>query len=584
MGGITGAMDIGKLALYSAQLALEVTSHNVANANTEGYSKQNVIIQSNLPITTAPGQIGTGVRAVEITRQYDDFVNAQVNQKNSDYQSWSSQSTAMQEIESIFNESDESGINNLMGEFWNAWSDLANNPDGVAERDALIAKSQNLVQAVKDIDYNLRSYQRHLNTSIQAGADKINAIVSQIADINGRISNVEIKGMVNANDLRDTRDQLLKELSSYIDISSYEEQQSGQVMVFVMGGTPLVLGTNAYSLTTERNATTNNTDVLWQDSSGRAVNITSRMGGGKMAGWVEVRDTRIGDYLDTLNNLAGELIWQVNDLHSQGVGLESVSSMTGNQTITNAAAALDGAGNYTFGDRFQAGGSFDIVTYDSTGAVAGTGTVTLAAGATVNNLITAVSGIANMNAAVDANSHLALTADTGYTFAIKPSTTGESNHALAILGLNSFFSWNEDTGEFTETMDINSDLVTDSTKIAAGKVDTNNKVAAGDNRTALDIFGLQDSVLDLDGSSTTLDAYYSSFISTVGVHTQNAQMNEKYNNTLLGEYSKRKESISGVNMDEEMATLLKFQRAFQAASKIITTSDEMLQTLLSMKQ
>ena len=106
----------------------------------------------------------------------------------------------------------------------------------------------------------------------------------------------------------------------------------------------------------------------------------------------------------------------------------------------------------------------------------------------------------------------------------------------------------------------------------------------GDNRTALAIFGLQDSVLDMDGTNTTLDAYYSSLVSIVGVHSQNAQMNAQYNETLLTEYTSRKESISGVNLDEEMALLLQFQRAFQAASKLITTADEMLQTLLSMKQ
>jgi len=219
MGGITGAMDIGKLALYAAQVALEVTSHNVANANTEGYSKQNLRVQANNPITMYPGQIGTGVRAAEVSRQYDEFVNKQVTLKTSDYEYWKAQYTAMQEIESIFNESDESGLNYLLGEFWNAWSDLSNNPDGTPERDALIAKSENLVQAIKDMDYNLRSYQRYLNTAIQGGVEDVNNIISQIAELNSEITSIEIDGVVNANDLRDTRDNLLLKLSSYVDIT-----------------------------------------------------------------------------------------------------------------------------------------------------------------------------------------------------------------------------------------------------------------------------------------------------------------------------------------------------------------------------
>lgn len=590
MGGITGAMDIGKLALYASQMALEVTSHNVANANTEGYSKQNLRVQANNPITMAPGQIGTGVRAAEITRQYDEFVNKQVTLKSSDYEYWNAQYTAMQEIESIFNESEESGLNYLLGEFWNAWSDLANNPDGIPERDALIAKSENLVQAIKDIDYNLRSYQRYLNTAIQGGVETVNGLVSQIADLNNQITSIEIDGVVNANDLRDSRDNLLLELSSLVDISYYEEAQTGQVMVYILGGTPLVLGTSAYSLSYERNTATGNTDVLWQEGSGRQVNITDRIDGGKIAGLIAARDTNIDSYIDSLNTLTGELIFQVNALHSQGVGLESVSSMTGTETILGGGATaldatdVDGNYRYAFGSRFQAGG-FDIVTYDASGNVASTGTVTLGASASVNDLITAINNCgADVTASIDADSHLTIVANAG-TFAITASSLGDpSNHALAILGVNSFFTWSASDGDFTETIGVNSYLASNSALIAAGQLDSNNQVAEGDNRTALAIFGLQDSVLDMDGTNTTLDAYYSSLVSIVGVHTQNAQMNAQYNETLLTEYTSRKESISGVNLDEEMALLLQFQRAFQAASKLITTADEMLQTLLSMKQ
>lgn len=584
MPGLSGTLDIARWSLYASQLAMEVTAHNIANANTEGYSKQSLRIETNPAISIAPGQLGTGVKGVEVYRAYDDFITKQVTMKRSDYNYWSSQNTAMEEIEMVFNESGGYGINNLMGQFWNAWSDVSNNPDGIPERDALIGKSTNLVQAIKDIDYNLRSNQRNLNSNIQGAVEKVNSILQQIADINGQISSVEIKGSVNANDLRDQREKLLNDLSEYMDISYYEEQQSGQVMVYILGGTPLVLGVDAYSLSSERNATTGNTDVMWNDSSGREVNITHRLKGGKIAGWVNVRDTRIGSYLDSLNTLTGELIWQVNDLHSLGTGLNPVSSMTGTVEITDPTAAIDGAGNYSFNSRFTAGGSFDIVTYDAAGNVSSMGTVTLAAGTAVNDLIAAVNGITNMNAALDADNHLQLTADAGFTFAIKPSTSGESNHALAILGVNSYFTWDAQAGDFTETVGVNPALESNLDLIAAGRLDSNNLVAPGGNTTALAIFGLQDKVIDMGGNNTTMDAYYSSFISEVGVHTQNAQMNEKYNDTLLGEYVSRKESVAGVNLDEEMADLLKFQHAYQAASKLIAVSDEMLQTLLSVKQ
>ncbi|MBP6938819.1 MAG: flagellar hook-associated protein FlgK, partial [Deltaproteobacteria bacterium] len=126
MPGLGGALDIARWSMYSSQMAIEIFSHNVANANTEGYSRQSLRVEANYPITMGPGQIGTGVRAVEVVRNYNNFLNQQVSLKKSEYSYWNSQRTAMEEIESIFNESDGYGINALMGEFWNAWGDLSN--------------------------------------------------------------------------------------------------------------------------------------------------------------------------------------------------------------------------------------------------------------------------------------------------------------------------------------------------------------------------------------------------------------------------------------------------------------------------
>ena len=340
MPGLSGALDIARWSLYSSQLAIEVTSHNLANANTEGYSRQTLEVRANNPITMGPGQMGTGVKAQQVVRAYDQFVNEQVNLKRSDYYFWSTQKDTMEQIEMIFNESDEFGLNYLLGEFWNAWGDLSNNPDGVPEREALLAKSSNLISSIKDIDYNLRAYQDNLNSNIQASVTQINSLVSQIADLNNQISSVEIEGVVNANDLRDSRDLLLEELSSYIDINYYEEETSGQMMVFIMGGTPLVLGNNHYDLSTARNTATGNTDIFWQDNAGREVDVTSSFEGGKIAGWVDARDSKIDSYLASLNTLTKELMWQVNSLHSEGNGLQAVSSMVGTVEVGDLADNL----------------------------------------------------------------------------------------------------------------------------------------------------------------------------------------------------------------------------------------------------
>ncbi len=595
MPGVGGALDIARWSLYSSQLAIEVISHNIANANTQGYSRQQLRVESNVPITMGPGQIGTGVKATEVTRYYDAFINEQVTLKKSQYYYWDAQNGAMEEIETIFNESDEYGLNKIMGEFWNAWSDLSNNPEGSPEREALLAKSNNLIQFIGDLDYNLREYQRHLDSSIRGSVNQINGLIKQIADLNNQISSVEIDGIINANDLRDRRELLLENLAEYLDISYYEEESSGQVMVYILGGTPLVLGKDHYTLDQQRNADTGFTDILWKDLSGRTVNVTNKLEGGKIAGWVNVRDTKIGSYLDSMDSLTEELVWQVNSLHSEGVGLDPVSSLTGTVEIT--ALTDDLGADFLFSDRFVSGGQFEIVAYDAAGEVSNTYVID-PAGDTVGDLITEINteagaGGGEITASLNADGFLTIQANGSHTFAIKHSAGAESSNALAVMGVNTFFSWTEESGvpnddvfDITQTLGINAELTADSSRIAAGYLDGNGLVAPGMNDVALAIYSVQDQVIsNLGGTGldTTLDAYFSSFIAEIGVDVQNASLNKKFNETLLDQYIQRKESVTGVNLDEEMADILKYQHLYQAAAKLISVCDEMMQTLLSVK-
>ena len=359
-------------------------------------------------------------------------------------------------------------------------------------------------------------------------------------------------------------------------------------MVYILGGTPLVLGKETYSLDYEMDSATGHTNVVWQDSSGRTVDITRKLEGGKIAGWVDVRDNKIGSYIDSMNDLTEELVWQVNSLHAQGVGLESVSSMT--SSVEVSGLAYDLSTDFLFSGRFTAGGSFDIVVYNDTTGQSTRSTVTLGGGATVGDLITAVGAAGNMNAQIDADNHVQLYSDAGYSFVINPDETDDSNNALAILGMNTFFTWNEEVGQIvpdlTETLDINAVLEANSSLISAAYLDENNNIAPGGNDVALAVYSLQDQVISDfagTGTNTTIDTFYSSFIAGVGVDVQNAGLNEKYNDTLLTQYVQKKESVVGINLDEEMADILKFQHLYQAAAKLISIADEMMQALLSVK-
>jgi flagellar hook-associated protein 1 len=606
MPGLNGALNIAGWSMYASQLAIEIAAHNVSNANTEGYSKQNLRLEANQAINMGPGEIGTGVKAVEVTRENDAFLTAQVIQKKSDYAFWNSQNTAMTQVESIFNETDNSGLNALMGQFWGAWGDLANNPDGLPERQSLLAKTDNLLSMVHEADNSLKVYQKNLDTNIAGAVGDVNLLIKQIATLNNDITNVEVKGSINANDLRDQRDVLLGKLSQHLDITYYEDNSTGQENVFIMGGTPLVLGKDANSLSTEYNTTTGVSDVIWNSSAGRSINLTSptaKLKGGDIAGMVNVRDTQIGSYLDSLNTLTKELVWQVNSLHSEGAGLQSVGSMTGTVEINDitgppAVAALDAdlGSNFNFSDKYTPGGTFDIIEYDPSGQVAHTYTIN-PAGDTVRNLrdeinaeATTAGGQVRASLTGGTSGFFKLESTGTNTFVVKPSSTGASSDALAVLGVNTYFSWNEIVGtpvkDISETVDVNAALKSNPNLISSGYTDNSGKIAPGANDVARAIANLQDKVIKNMGGTgvdTTMDSYYSSLVAQVGVDVQNVENNEKFNNTILTQYTQRLESVSGVSLDEEMTDLLKFQHSYQAAAKLISICDDMMQTLLSVK-
>ena len=293
-----------------------------------------------------------------------------------------------------------------------------------------------------------------------------------------------------------------------------------------------------------------------------------------------------------MNTLTEELVWQVNSLHSEGVGLQGTQQMTGSVQVS--ALTDDLSSSFLFSDRYTPGGSFDIQEYDADGQVVNTYHIS-PAGNTVGDLITEINtesaGAITASLTGGASGALRISTAVGTnTFAIKPSTTGSSSNALAILGVNTFFSWTETVGnpvhDITETVDVNAVLKANPNLISSGYTDNDGKVAPGANDVARSIANLQDKVIANIGGSgvdTTMDSYYSSLVAQVGVDVQNASNNEKFNNTILTQYTQRKESVSGVSLDEEMSDLLKFQYAYQAAAKLISICDEMMQTLLSVK-
>lgn len=360
---INTSLYIGSSALMAQQMAISTTGQNIANVNTPGYTRQRV----NLVSTAIPsplGPFGTGVDATGVVRIYDQFLNASLNGDIQQKNAWDGRSQLLTQVETIFTDTTETGLSQSLSKFWNAWQDLANNPSGYAERKAVADAGQNLAQTFQT-DYNaLNQIQDDADVRIDAAVGEINTLADQIGSLNDSIVRMERYGQ-NANDLRDQRDQLLNQLSEKIDFT-YSENAEGRVTVTLGDNKELVgdASVNELAVATDASGQAN---VVWKDD---AAGTPIPVSGGNLQGYLDVRNTMVPGYKDTLDTLASNLIDRVNTLHSAGTGLDestgldffsgdSADTIAVNSAITGdvnqiAAAGPSTASDLVGGDNSQA--------------------------------------------------------------------------------------------------------------------------------------------------------------------------------------------------------------------------------------
>jgi flagellar hook-associated protein 1 FlgK len=319
MSDIYGILSLAGQALMTQQQAISVTSHNIANVNTPGYSRQRLQMATNTPVESAVGLMGTGVSGETIERVYDRFLSAQITDENQTLGRWDAQQEAVGRLEIVFNETDASGLSQAMSQYWNAWQSLSNDPSGTTERTVLVTAGEILATTFNSLNSDLEQSQQDLDVAIQGTVADINRLSEQLVDLNQKIISAE-SGTHSANDYRDQRDQVLKELSELIDFNSFEDA-NGAVSVLVAGGRSLVSSSQFWQLSTETNAS-GLEDVVWVDDAGNTTNINADISGGKLKGWLEVRDGVIADYLNRLDTLAQKLMSDVNTLHQSGFALD----------------------------------------------------------------------------------------------------------------------------------------------------------------------------------------------------------------------------------------------------------------------
>jgi len=480
---ISTILNIAQGALQASQMAMQTISHNIANVNTPGYTRQKAVLEPQSPYTLDRLKFGLGVKVDSVVQFFDAFTTRTIHQNTSTLKEYETKASVLSYVESLWNEMGGSSLGQTLGEFWNAWQGVANNPGGMTERAALLEKSKILTQRFNSLSNELEGIERNMKTNLQMGMEEFNQITKEIANLNERILAAE-SSPTTANDLRDQRNRLLEELSGWVDIS-YLEDSNGMVMVQTSEGMLLVNGNRNWDLSFEENSIYRN---------GVPSDVSEELTGGELGGWLDIRDEIIPQYAANLDELAGTLIQQVNTLHTAGY-------------------ALSGSTGVSF---FQ-----DFLTPPSVPSAA------------------------------------------------------DFRGAAAYISLSS-------------------DVLGHPENIAAGGVSGE----PGDNENALNIAAIQTdgtltirkwAIEDRGRSLTssletgTLDDYYQSRIGEMGILSEEMNENQDFVQSLLTRLEEVRDSVSGVNLDEELTEMMKAQHAYEAASKIIAVVDEMLQSLMQLR-
>ncbi|MDR1577975.1 MAG: flagellar hook-associated protein FlgK [Deltaproteobacteria bacterium] len=318
--GISSSMYVALTGLRVSQAAMETASHNIANVNTVGYSRQRVNVSTLPTQSMSYGQLGLGAQIDNVSRYHDQFLTRSLIMTGSTLGHDVALKSAMDNLELFFNESDGGGINQAMNDFFASWEQLADEPSNKPTREELVQYTESLAKQIALRRNDLDALRVDTNKRIDDGVKEVNTLIGEIARLNQEITVVEDPTLNReANDLRDTREELTRQLGEYMNIEYYEDPHDGQWTITASNGIPLVLKDRAFTLTTN---TKSNGDVeirtthnqYWLEEISPAVTT------GAIGGWLEFRDVTLDDAYKQFDSFADGLIFAINDQHAQGAG------------------------------------------------------------------------------------------------------------------------------------------------------------------------------------------------------------------------------------------------------------------------
>ena len=598
--------------LSASQRQVETTSHNISNANNPYYTRQRAVQANKVPMNDSFGDLGTGTKIMTIKRVHDEFVYERYRRATEHKEASDVTKNTMKEVSQYFPDMQDLGIFKDLREYFNGWADLSSNPTQTAQKEALKSKAEILTTDIKATRAELHDTQLELNSQMGVMINEANSLLKQIAQINVKIRNNESDKTNNANDLRDQRDKLELALSKIMDIKVFKSAiKSDNTMLSNNAdwNEDYVLNVGGYTLIDENGShgikfdTKDNpygfgkVKFVREDLS--EYDMSKDVRGGKIGAMLDLRgrvmDERDGEFMD------GQLQSYIDNLDTFAKGLiehtNAIYSKSSQKEIRSNTLPISKEVNILNLDKTTLNlkeGEFDIVIYDTNGKEIGRKTIDIDENTSMKTLVKSINKNSDDNAdgsplndvddmftARFANGKFTITRDDdskGHTIAIEDSKTKPTNIS-GVFGLNRFFEGNN-----AKNITLNRKILDDSVEIRAGL-----NAISGDATVANDMQQLQfDKIEFMDKHGKTTDETLNFFfnIITTKIATDGDEANS-YSDTKTAMFNTIKnefEAISKVSMDEELTELMKFQTAYQANAKVMSTINTILETLLGIKR
>lgn len=619
MANSFAGIEIGKRSLMAHSTQIQTAGHNISNADTEGYSRQRVIVKSFEPIyrpdlerAMVPGQIGQGCDVESINRIKDELLESRIVEQKNVEAYWETRDKYYSMIESVYNEPNDVSVRTNMDKFWQGWQELSTYPESDAARLAVVVRGQTLTNSIQQQYKSLRGIGDQINGDIEAVVKQVNDLSRQIASVNGEI--VRSKGLGdNPNDLMDRRDLLVEKLSSLINVT-VTQKDPDEFMVHT-DGQIIVQGSLARQIETVGQLDNNGYGkLMWSDTK-----LDAEFHGGTLGALVELRDKDIRTEIQSLNTMALNFADLVNDVHRNAIGKNNTTGLdffVQHDFVENVNGNYDrnGDGVEDTSYIFRMTGTNALKMQEQIG-LSGTMTINGASGNidvayfstdTVEDVINRINDSnGEVKAYLDRNSCLVLKATsskgmenpdfvirhvedsgmflTGYSGILQGSGADNAydfNRANAVDVLAGAQFAVSPVLNPSAYIEVNGLIQNDVSSVAAAFKNSQGFAEPSDGRAAVEMAAIRNTKIMI-GSQRTFDDYFADTITNVGLKGEQAQNLLATQNKIMGDLRDLRDSISGVNIDEELADIIKFQHGYNVAAKFISVQDELLDTLIN---